>query len=64
MRKEPDDDVDETTANRKVARKMASDAASRGDPLAGALADLENLAQPFYLGLDADDDSSDLDVFP
>lgn len=53
--------LDVTQQNRKLAKKLARDAASRGDPLAGALADLENLAAPFFLD---DGDSADLDVHP
>ena len=56
--------IDETMRNREIARKIASDAASKGDPIAGALAALENIAAPFYLGIDSDEDDSDLDVFP
>ena len=58
------DDIDETIANRKLARKLAGDAASKGDPIAGALAELENIASPFYLGVDSNENSEDLDVYP
>lgn len=57
-------DIDEIIENRKIARRMASDAASKGDPIAGALAELENIAAPFYLGIDADENPDDLAVFP
>ena len=56
--------IEETMANRKIARKAVNDAASKGDPIAGALEALEHLASPFYLGTDADSDDSDLGVFP
>ncbi len=59
-----DEDIEVTIANRKIAMRMSSKAASAGCPIAGALADLENISQPFYLGLDADADSSDMDVWP
>lgn len=58
------DDIDETMKNRKIARKLAGDAASQGDPIAGALAELENIAAPFFLGVDEDPNSEDLDVYP
>ena len=58
------EDIDETILNRKIARKLAGDAASKGDPIAGALAELENAALPFYLGVDADENSEDMDVYP
>ncbi len=54
----------ETSRNRAIARKRANDAASRGDPIAGAMEALEALAEPFYLGLDSDANDEDLDVFP
>jgi hypothetical protein len=57
-------DVSDVFEARKKAIQAASDAASAGDPIAGMLADLENLAQPFYLGLDCDEDDSDLWVWP
>lgn len=63
---EPDDpnDIDDTMRNRRIARKQAGDAASRGDPVAGMLSEMENVAAPFFLGVDEDPDSSDLDVYP
>lgn len=33
-------------------------------PLAGMLSELERLAEPFYLGIDQDPDTSDLDCEP
>lgn len=58
------DDYEETLANRRVAIQMAREAALRGDPLAGSLAALELMAEPFFLGIDEDEDDSDLDVYP
>ncbi len=58
------EDIDTTMENRRIAGQSASDAAARGEPTAGQLADLENLATPFFLGVDEDEDSSDMDVYP
>lgn len=58
------EDIGDVMLSRKIARKMAGNAASRGDPLAGVLAELENSAAVFFLGIDEDPDGSDLDVFP
>ena len=58
------DHIDDTMNNRKIARRLAGDAASHGDPIAGMLAELENVAAPFFLGVDEDHDSSDMDVYP
>lgn len=49
---------------RKVAMDMACDAAFRGDSLAGSLMALEHYAEPYFLGLDEDEDDSDMDVWP
>ncbi len=57
-------DIDDTMDNREIAKRMSSDAVSRGDAIAGGLADLENAASPFFLGVDEDEDSSDMDVYP
>lgn len=54
----------ETMKQRKIAVKMARKAAAQGDPLAGALSELERLAGPYFLGVDEDENSEDLDVFP
>ena len=56
--------IDETMKNRSIARRMVNDAASAGHPLAGAVEALENLAASYYLGLDADENDEDLDVYP
>jgi hypothetical protein len=56
--------IDEIMKARRIARKRVNDAASRGDPIAGALEALEHLAEPFFLGVDEDPDDSDLGVFP
>ncbi len=60
------DDIDHTMNNRRIARKLMGDAASKGNDLAGAMAELEVLASPFFLGIDEDEDedSADLDVWP
>lgn len=62
----PDDfeEIDEIMRNREIARKLASDAASRGESIPGMLAELENLAAPFFLGVESDPDDSDMDVWP
>jgi len=57
-------DHDDVIANRRIAVQWANDAASRGHPLAGALASLELASSPFYLGIDEDSDDSDLQVWP
>lgn len=58
---------EETIANRKIALRWARDAASRGDPLAGSLSELERHASESMPGWEFaidDEDDSDLDVFP
>lgn len=53
----------ETVANRKVALAMAREAASRGDPLAGSLSELERFATEHFPGWEFcmdDEDDSDL----
>lgn len=57
-------DIDETMLNRRLAMRNAQNAASRGHDLAGMLGEMERLASPFFLGMDEDADSSDLDVYP
>lgn len=59
-----DEDAEETICNRKIAVRMAREAAGRGDSLAGMLSELERSAAPFFLGLDEDPDDSDMDVWP
>lgn len=56
--------IDDTMKNREIAKKRVRDALAKGDKLAGMLADLENIASPFFLGTDADPDDSDIDVLP
>ncbi len=62
--REDGDGVDEgredTAKARRFLRKKVSENMLR-DPLYGMLADLENAASPFYLGLDYDEDTSDVD---
>ena len=48
----------------KKAMKRISDSASKGDDLCGMLMALENDAAPYFLGVDQDDDDSDLAVWP
>lgn len=55
------DDLDEIMEARRTARQMASEV---GGDLVGRLADLELLAIPFFLGVDEDEDDSDMDVYP
>lgn len=59
-----DIDIDEVMRNRQIAKKMASKLASKGNPIAGMLAELENVASPFFLGIDADENAEDLGVTP
>lgn len=61
---EPEDgsepDVEAMAAARRFWHKKALDAAFAGDPLAGSLMALEQVAEPYFLGLDYDPDDSDL----
>lgn len=59
-----DIDIDEVIRNRQIAKKMASELASKGNPIAGMLAELENAASPYFLGIDANENTEDLDVMP
>ena len=61
---EQEEFIEETMQARKNAVFLYRLAASRGDSLAGMLANLEGLASPFFLGIDEDGDDSDMDVFP
>ena len=58
------EDIGDVMLSRKITRKITGNTASHGDPLADILAELENSAAVFFLGIDEDPDGSDLDVFP
>lgn len=58
------ENIDDTMQNRRLARRMVNEAASKGNPIAGMLEALESLAAPFFLGVDEDPDDSDMDVYP
>ena len=61
---EQEEFIEETIQARKNAVFLYRLAASRGDSLAGMLANLEGLTSPFFLGIDEDGDDSDMEVFP
>ena len=56
--------IEDIMANREIAVEQMHELASRGHDLAGMCVELELAASPFYLGLEADDDDSDLMVYP
>lgn len=60
----PEKDAEDTIKNRRIARRMMNEAASKGDAIAGMSEAMEYLASPFFLGVDEDEDDSDLAVFP
>jgi hypothetical protein len=55
-------DIEEIVDARRTAMRLVHEHGD--DPLNGLLLSLEHLAEPFYLGLDEDQDGTDLDVFP
>ncbi len=55
-----DEDIDGLILNRRIALDMAS----RDLSVFGPLADLECLAEPYFLGTDEDPDDADLVVYP
>jgi hypothetical protein len=61
MSKENYDDIDDILEARKIAMKMVKESDCT---LANELLALEFLVSPFYLGIDEDNDDSDLAVFP
>lgn len=52
--------IDEATKARKWLREEVAKRVT-ADPLFGALAEIELVASPFYLGLDYDQDCDDVD---
>ena len=53
--------TDEAAKVRRLMRQKASEL-MHTDPLYGMLADLELSASPYFLGLDYDEDDSDIDM--
>jgi hypothetical protein len=54
-------DSEARAASRRWFHERARDAAMRGDGICGALFALEQLAEPFFLGQDHDEDEQDFE---
>ncbi len=58
------EDIDDIMENRRIAVNRTRNAASKGDPIAGSLVNLEMSANMFFLGIDEDEDDSDMCMYP